>query len=260
MRRFCLRPVAGWHDVPRIGQWRRAALRGRHPSARQTKRITPQRPFWGCGKRGLGSVLPGCGKYVSCPAADGRELDKLYIPAGGARMPASERPEPSRRMMTEAVLVPLMICIWTALGIFVHHGRTAPTAARSMRFSGREATGIDYFVMHQANRYIIETVAKKSAIPAVKAPSATFALRQPELRAYSRRALCGELASVARQRDLTSAWQGFGVGLRGERARCVCASPVAWSRKYTAASCEVFNRLFNLLGLRCCLATPALTR
>ena len=100
------------------------------------------------------------------------------------------------------------------VGIFSFTMAEQPQLLRDlMRFSGCEATGNDYFVMHQANRYIIETVAKKSAIPLQKAPSATFS-RYGNLNSASiPGVLCGELASVARQRDLDVVLQGFGVGL-----------------------------------------------
>ena len=145
--------------------------------------------------------------------ADGRELDKLYIPAGGARMPASAATR-AEQAHDDGSVRSLDDLHMDGVGIFSFTMAEQPQLLRDlMRFSGCEATGIDYFVMHQANRYIIETVAKKSAIPLQKAPSATFS-RYGNLNSASiPGVLCGELASVARQRDLDVVLQGFGVGL-----------------------------------------------
>lgn len=145
--------------------------------------------------------------------ADGRELSKLYIPAGGARMPSSPLTG-VEQVYDDGSARSLDNLHMDGVGIFSFTMAEQPRLLRDiMQFSGYSVEQIDYFIMHQANRYIVETVAKKAAISPSKAPVATFS-RYGNLNSASiPGVLCGELASAAREKNLNVVLQGFGVGL-----------------------------------------------
>lgn len=156
---------------------------------------------------------PDAEKMYFVLRADGRELEKLYIPAGGARMPASvltgaeqNYDDGSSRSADDLHM--------DGVGIFSFTMAEQPRLLHDiMQFSGYSAEQIDYFVMHQANRYIVETVAKKVDIPAQKVPTAMFS-RYGNLNSASiPGVLCSELASTIREKNLNVILQGFGVGL-----------------------------------------------
>ena len=156
---------------------------------------------------------PDAEKMYFVLRADGHELEKLYIPAGGARMPASPSTG-AEQTYEDGSARSLDNLHMDGVGIFSFTMSEQPRLLHDiMQLSGCSAEQIDYFVMHQANRYIVETVAKKTGISGQKAPVATFS-RYGNLNSASiPGVLCGELASTAREKNLDVVLQGFGVGL-----------------------------------------------
>ncbi|MBQ7607907.1 MAG: ketoacyl-ACP synthase III [Desulfovibrionaceae bacterium] len=82
-----------------------------------------------------------------------------------------------------------------------------------LEYSGHSQEQIDYFVFHQANRYIVHTVASKAGISEERVPSDIFS-RYGNLSSVSIPAvLCGSLADKLACRKSKVVLQGFGVGL-----------------------------------------------
>ncbi|MDD4701901.1 MAG: 3-oxoacyl-[acyl-carrier-protein] synthase III C-terminal domain-containing protein [Desulfovibrio sp.] len=156
---------------------------------------------------------PDAEKMYFVLRADGRELEKLYIPAGGARMPASALTG-AEQVYEDGNTRSADNLRMDGVGIFSFTMAEQPRLLHDiLQFSGYSAEMIDYFVMHQANRYIVETVAKKADIPEHKVPAAMFS-RYGNLNSASiPGVLCGELAASARENNLNVVLQGFGVGL-----------------------------------------------
>lgn len=71
---------------------------------------------------------------------------------------------------------------------------------------------IDYFVFHQANVYIVETLLKKQRIPFEKAPSKIFSKYGNQNAASIPNAICEELSDKFSERKKVL-MQGFGIGL-----------------------------------------------
>lgn len=72
---------------------------------------------------------------------------------------------------------------------------------------------IDYIVFHQANRYIINTIARRLKLPAEKAPADTVAKYGNQSSASIPATLCDALASRLVNEELLLIFSGFGVGL-----------------------------------------------
>ena len=72
---------------------------------------------------------------------------------------------------------------------------------------------IDYFVLHQANVYIVETILKKAKIPLEKAPSKIFAKYGNQNSASIPSAICEDLRDKFNDRAKKVLMQGFGIGL-----------------------------------------------
>jgi 3-oxoacyl-[acyl-carrier-protein] synthase-3 len=90
-----------------------------------------------------------------------------------------------------------------------------PKAVRDLvEYAGLDLDGVDYFVFHQANRYILSNIAKRLKIAPEKVPMQTVERYGNQSSASIPSAMCGELQDVLcgadTQRVLLS---GFGVGL-----------------------------------------------
>lgn len=82
-----------------------------------------------------------------------------------------------------------------------------------LEFSGNTKDEIDYFVLHQANVYIVETILKKAKIPFEKAPSKIFAKYGNQNSASIPSTICAELHDKFQNGKKKVLMQGFGIGL-----------------------------------------------
>lgn len=139
---------------------------------------------------------------------DGAGAQNLIVPAGGSARPlscidgeADPAPEPADLRLH-----------MNGRGIFNFMMQRIPGAFRAcLAKNGLSEQAIDYYVLHQASRFLLETLASKLAIPADKLPinienygntvSSSIPLLLAELQ--DRKALSGKTVLVS----------GFGVGL-----------------------------------------------
>ncbi|WP_269526923.1 3-oxoacyl-[acyl-carrier-protein] synthase III C-terminal domain-containing protein [Coraliomargarita parva] len=145
---------------------------------------------------------------------DGLGYDKLIVPAGAARFPLS--PESAVESEDEAgnVRTPANLYMDGA-EIFNFSIQVEPKAVREMLdYAGLDTEAVDYFVFHQANRYILGNIAKRLKIDPSKVPMRTVERFGNQSSASIPSAICGELREVLGgdepRRLLLS---GFGVGL-----------------------------------------------
>lgn len=106
----------------------------------------------GAGAVVLREVEPGLGVLSSFLATDGSGLDLIKIPAGGAKMPCSEK----------ALKGKLAYIQMNGSEVFKFAVRAIPQAARkALHLSHLKITDVDYFIPHQANGRIIDAAAKR---------------------------------------------------------------------------------------------------
>lgn len=145
---------------------------------------------------------------------DGKGFDKLIVPAGGQRAPSSAE--------TQAEVEDEGGNVRSAENLFMDGAEIfnfsivqEPKAVRDLvDYAGLDFDAVDYFVFHQANRYILSNIAKRLKIDPAKVPMQTVERYGNQSSASIPSAMCGELQDVLRgadkQRLLLS---GFGVGL-----------------------------------------------
>ena len=145
---------------------------------------------------------------------DGKGFDKLIVPAGGFRRPCSaetkieENDENGNVRSVENLYM-------DGAEIFNFSITEEPKSVQDLvDYAGLELDAIDYFVFHQANRYILKNIAKRLKIDFAKVPMKTVERFGNQSSASIPFALCEELRDVLSmsvpKRVLLS---GFGVGL-----------------------------------------------
>jgi 3-oxoacyl-[acyl-carrier-protein] synthase-3 len=137
----------------------------------------------------------------------------MWQQAGAYRHPSSE--ETRREMVDEKGNVRRLedFCM-KGFEVFNFTLTEQPRLLREiLEVSGCAAEEVDYFVFHQANRYIIETIAKKSGIPLEKAPRRTFSEFGNQSSASIPFTICNELTAGLGGKRSRLVLQGFGIGL-----------------------------------------------
>ena len=72
---------------------------------------------------------------------------------------------------------------------------------------------IDYFILHQANNFIVKNIARKLKLPIEKAPYNVFEKYGNQSSASIPVTICENLSSVIRRESTKVVLAGFGVGL-----------------------------------------------
>ncbi|CAA6676770.1 MULTISPECIES: 3-oxoacyl-[acyl-carrier-protein] synthase III C-terminal domain-containing protein [unclassified Lentimonas] len=145
---------------------------------------------------------------------DGKGFDKLIVPAGGQRMPSSvetqvEVADEDGNVRSAENLV------MDGAEVFNFSITVEPKAVRELvDYAEVDLEAVDYFVFHQANRYILGNIAKRLKVNKAKVPMQTVERYGNQSSASIPSAMCGELSEVLcgaeAKRVLLS---GFGVGL-----------------------------------------------
>ncbi len=145
---------------------------------------------------------------------DGKGFQNLIVPAGGSRRPCSvetrvEVEDEGGNIRTAENL------FMDGAEVFNFSIKVEPQAVREIvEYAGLELDGVDYFVFHQANRYILGNIAKRLGLDPAKVPMRTVERFGNQSSASIPSAICGELGDVlsgaGARRLLLS---GFGVGL-----------------------------------------------
>lgn len=103
--------------------------------------------------------------------SDGSGKRAIMLPAGGHREPYSIRHAiPSRDEHGNTVMPGDLILDGPAVLSFSTQ-RVPPAVLRTLEYANIDKDSIDYFVFHQANKMINETIRKKLGLPLEKVPS-----------------------------------------------------------------------------------------
>ena len=143
--------------------------------------------------------------------ADGSGAEAIVVRQGGARQPTgslTERTDTEGNRSHDANLV------MNGADVFSFTLREVPSAIQAvMRLAGVTPESTDALVLHQANRFILSTLAKKVGIPEAKTPMTPFERYGNQSSASIPCALIDELGHRLEGGTLKVVGCGFGVGL-----------------------------------------------
>ena len=88
-----------------------------------------------------------------------------------------------------------------------------PLIEEILRTSHWAKEAVDYFIFHQANKFIIQTIARKLRVPIEKAPYDVFEKYGNQSCASIPVTICENLSPVIRSRSIKVVLAGFGTGL-----------------------------------------------
>jgi 3-oxoacyl-[acyl-carrier-protein] synthase-3 len=156
---------------------------------------------------------PAAGPWFFTVGVDGARARVIEVPAGGARTPY------------DPVAMPATT---SSEGLTRHPGNLHMDGAEVFNFSLREVPGavaevmaavrwtepdVDALVLHQANRFVVSSVARKCGFPATKTPMEIVGRFGNQSSASIPCALAEALGPALRERSLRVVACGFGVGL-----------------------------------------------
>jgi len=143
--------------------------------------------------------------------ADGSGAEAILVRQGGARQPAgplTERTDADGNRNHDANLV------MNGADVFGFTLREVPPAIQAvMRLAGAAPESVDALVLHQANRFILSTLAKKVGVPEARTPMAAFGRYGNQSSASMPCALIDGLGDRLEAGSLKVVGCGFGVGL-----------------------------------------------
>ena len=145
--------------------------------------------------------------------ADGKGAQSIIVPAGGARQPANELTHIEKadasgnRHHAENLHM-------DGAEVFNFSLREIPPAIESvMQHAGYAANSADALILHQANKFIVDSVAQKVGFTKVQAPSGIVEKFGNQSSASIPCALIDALGEVLAEKSLKLVGCGFGVGL-----------------------------------------------
>lgn len=133
--------------------------------------------------------------------SDGSGARALIIPNSGVR-----------QSVEDAGLPPLMKMDGAAVFNFTLQ-RVPGMISDILSFSGKSTADIDYFVLHQPNKYILRNLQKRLQLPEERVPMATQGVYGNQNSASIPGTISGFLAERYASGPLTSVFAGFGIGL-----------------------------------------------
>ncbi|MGZ0708468.1 3-oxoacyl-[acyl-carrier-protein] synthase III C-terminal domain-containing protein [Coraliomargarita sp. W4R53] len=145
---------------------------------------------------------------------DGSGYDKLIVPAGGARQPRSAETAQVYEDESGNFRSPENLFMDGA-EIFNFSISEEPKSVKDLlEYAAVNADAVDYFVFHQANRYILGNITKRLKLDPAKVPMQTVERYGNQSSASIPSAICGELSAALAERGSTQMLlSGFGVGL-----------------------------------------------
>ncbi|MCH5276826.1 MAG: ketoacyl-ACP synthase III [Desulfovibrionaceae bacterium] len=156
---------------------------------------------------------------------DGRDFDAIITPGGGARIPLVPDPADNESMF-EDILDPsgnpwrLLKTYMDGGAIFNFTMDVVPKHIRAaLAYASLTEKDIDWLILHQANRQIVESIAAKTGFALEKAPSASFGTYGNLASASIPVALCDTFGNT-RQAPGKVLLCGYGIGLSW--GSCLC--------------------------------------
>lgn len=161
--------------------------------------------------------------------SDGSGYEHLIIPSGGARHPTT--PESLIPKLREDGAIRRDEDLrMNGKEVFNFAVKTVPPLVDEiLKFAGKTAEEIDYFVLHQANRYILQTISRKLGLTAERLPLETGVIYGNQNAASIPGTINGFLSDPFQTRKLQLIVAGFGIGLSWGAAYietdCIFAPP-----------------------------------
>ena len=143
--------------------------------------------------------------------ADGSGAQAIIVKQGGARQPTGPL---ALHTDAEGNCTHAANLVMNGADVFSFTLREIPGAIQAvMRLAGHAPEAVDALVLHQANRFIVSTLAKKVGIPEAKAPTSAFERYGNQSSASIPCALIDGLGERLEASPLKIVGCGFGVGL-----------------------------------------------
>ena len=156
---------------------------------------------------------PGAGPWWFDLYSDGTGHEAIKIPAGAHRWWGEEECALETVDEEGSVRSPNDLRM-DGLAVFNFTLREEPPALRRLaELAQRELSEADALVLHQANRFILENLAKRLKVPLEKVPRETLRAFGNQSSASIPAVLCHELGARLQQEPLFLFCSGFGVGL-----------------------------------------------
>lgn len=154
----------------------------------------------------------GVGKADFVLHSDGSGYEHLIIPEGGCKNPFSQDSlEPKEYEDGTRRGVDMYM---NGGEIFNFTLKVVPTMFEELfEFSGINKEKIDYFVLHQANKYILQNIAKKLELGDDKLPMDTMTIYGNQNSASIPGTVNGFLSNEFSKKRLKTIFAGFGIGL-----------------------------------------------
>lgn len=166
------------------------------------------------GDAGTATLLeadPGASAMPFVLGTDGKGAKNLIVPAGGFRQPATEaartrteRESGNRRADTDLYMNGTEIFAFTL-------ARVPPMVSATLQAAGATAQDIDAFVFHQANRFMLQHLVKRMALPQDKVVLGLERFGNTSSASIPL-ALCSQLSGRLKTEPSKLLLSGFGVG------------------------------------------------
>ena len=145
--------------------------------------------------------------------ADGKGAQSIIVPAGGARQPVSELTQVEKADGSSNLHHAENLHMDGA-DVFNFSLREIPPAIQAvMRHAGYVADSTDALILHQANKFIVDSVAQKVGFTRAQAPSGIVEKFGNQSSASIPCAIIDALGEVLTEKSLKLVGCGFGVGL-----------------------------------------------
>jgi 3-oxoacyl-[acyl-carrier-protein] synthase-3 len=144
--------------------------------------------------------------------SDGSGFKAIMLPVGGHREPYSYHHGIPRRDEHGQIHWPADLVLDGPAVLSFSTQRVPPAVERTLAYAGLEMDAIDFFVFHQANRMINETIRKKLRLPEQRVPSTLKELGNTS-GASIPVTITARLTRSLSERQHTLLLGGFGVGL-----------------------------------------------
>ena len=142
---------------------------------------------------------------------DGSGFDSIIIPSSGSRQ--HEKAISNFSLSTNDPRKPNNLYM-DGIKVFNFALKRAPESINDiLSFAHLTIPDIDYFFLHQANKYVIEKICKKANIPLSKAPSDTVGKYGNQGPSSIPSTICDFFTQNNIDSDITILMCGFGVGL-----------------------------------------------
>lgn len=145
--------------------------------------------------------------------SDGSGYEHLIIKAGGCKIPSSQS-SLEQKLCDDGCIRSDENLVMNGKEVFNFAIRTVPPLIDEvLQFSQKNKDDIDYFVLHQANKYILQNIQKKLEVNEQKVPMETGVVYGNQNSASISGTINAFLANEFETKELNLVFAGFGIGL-----------------------------------------------